>query len=639
MQLYRIVLGMDRLPSYDKYSIVVMNTSDILLRKEGLSKTEILEIAQQYKVDAIAIDNIYELGSEQEIKNFMSYIYRADLIQICGSPIHGFKSLSLIAKELGLSKGGKLSPIKSAEVCAMAVLLGHGYIVKFYDPETKVIISRRRSFGSGGMSANRYRRSIEGAILNLTKIIQNRLKSKRIDYDLIFKKGSHGIDSAIFVIYSPRNQLTGIIRPMRTSSINVRIVPILSKSFDYIPISHIEEKRKKKYLIIGIDPGTVCGIAILDLNGKLLYLSSGRNITRGEITRIIISLGKALIFASDVNPPPLMISKLAASHNALIFSPESSLKIDEKISLLNKITSEQNIIVRDSHQRDALIAALKAFMYYKNKLEQCVAHVKESGVKVDIEEVKALVIRGVSIKDAISLSELPQVERKPLNIKKRMSEKEKILLLKNKFNSIKLERDALLLKIKDLESKINELEEKLLLAKREIKQAPNDYELDRRLKSLTDEINKLRYELEKERDEKKDIINNMISLANGNAIIIRKFSTLKEAIDSKINRFVIKKVGEINEELKNKLLKSPPEFIITQEVSNILFDFNVPIIYLNEINFKDYNDFIIIERKLFEEILENSKKRLEEKNKEKTKKLISLFEEYRKERIKEFKKV
>jgi hypothetical protein len=48
MQLYRIVLGMDRLPSYDKYSIVVMNTSDILLRKEGLSKTEILEIAQQY---------------------------------------------------------------------------------------------------------------------------------------------------------------------------------------------------------------------------------------------------------------------------------------------------------------------------------------------------------------------------------------------------------------------------------------------------------------------------------------------------------------------------------------------------------------------------------------------------------------
>jgi len=71
MQLYKIVLGIDRLPSYDKYSIVVMNTSDILLRKEGLSKTEVLEIAQQYKVDAIAIDNIYELGTEQEIKNLV----------------------------------------------------------------------------------------------------------------------------------------------------------------------------------------------------------------------------------------------------------------------------------------------------------------------------------------------------------------------------------------------------------------------------------------------------------------------------------------------------------------------------------------------------------------------------------------
>jgi predicted RNase H-like nuclease (RuvC/YqgF family) len=636
---YKIVLGIDKLPSYDRYSVVVVDPSGIILKKEDLSKAEIIEIAQQYKVDAIAIDNIYELGSEQEIKSFMSCIPRADLIQICGSPIHGFKSLSLIAKELRLSKGGKLSPIKSAEICAKAVLLGYGYLVKFYDPETKIIISRRRSFGSGGMSANRYRRSVEGAILNLTKIIQNRLKSKGIDYDLIFKKSSHGIEGAVFVVYSPRNQLIGIIRPIRTSSISVRIIPILSKSFEYIPISHIEEKQKKKYLIIGIDPGTVCGIAVLDLNGRVLYLSSGRNITRGDITRIIVSLGRALIFASDVNPPPPIISKLAASHNAIVFSPESSLKIDEKISLINKITSEQNIIVKDTHQRDALIAAFKAFMYYRNKLEQCVAHIRESGVKVDIEEVKALVIRGVSIKDAISLSQLPQVERKPVSIKKRKSEKEKILLLKNKLNTIKLERDALLLKIKDLENKVKELEEKLLLVKKDTKQILNDYEIDRRIKSLTDEINKLRFELEKERNEKKSIIDDMISLANGNTIIIKKFPTLKEAIESKTNKFVIKKIGEINEEIRNKLLRFPPEFIITQEVSDMLFDFNIPIIYLNELNFKDYNEFILIERNIIEEALKNSKKKLEEKSKEKTKKLISLFEEYRQERIKEFKRV
>ncbi|MCS7097874.1 MAG: DUF460 domain-containing protein [Candidatus Methanomethyliaceae archaeon] len=635
MQIYHTVLGIDRLPSYNDFAVVIISNSEIIFKKECVSKNELLEIAQQFKVNAIAIDNIYELGSESEIKAFMSYLYNVDLVQVTGSPIHGFKPLSLIARELGLSKGSKLSPMKSAEVCAMATIAGYGYLVKFYDPETKIVISRRRKFGSGGMSSERFKRSMEGAILNLTRIIENRLKSRGIDYDLLFRRGNYGLDGSTFIIYAPRNQISGIVRPLRTSSINVRVIPMFSKSFDFVPLNAPIANHKKRYLIVGIDPGIVCGIAILDLNGRVLHLSSGRNITRGQITRTIISLGRALVFASDVNPPPSMILKLAASHNAIIFYPESFLKVEEKSIIIEKIISEQNIKVKDSHQSDALAAALKAYLSYKNKLEQCISHVKELGAQVDLEEVKALVIRGMSIRDAIMTSKIPKVE-KSVKIKKQRSEKERIKFLKSKLELMKLEREYLLAKVKELESKAEELEEELRLKKIEVKSIDKD-EIDRRVSSYISEIGRLRAELEKEKNEKQLLKSYLTSLASRELMIFKKISSLREALE--LQNIIVKKIDEIDEDLRKILLKSPPKFIIVQEsYIDDIFDFGIPVIMLSDLKYVEYEDFIIVDSASFNSALENAKKKLEEHQKERAKKIKHLFEEYRLERLKELKK-
>lgn len=634
MQKYHVVIGIDKLPSYNDFAVVIMNNSDIVLKKEHVSKSELLEIIQQFKANAIAIDNIYELGSENEIKAFMSYLYNVDLIQVTGSPTHGFKPLSLIAKELGLSRGSKLSPIKSAEVCAIAAKAGYGYLVRFYDPETKIVISRRRKFGSGGMSSERFKRSIEGAILNLTRMIENRLKSRGIDYDLSFRRGAYGLDASTFIIYAPRNQISGIIRPLRTSSINVRIIPIFSKSFDFIPFNS-SDYHKRKYLIVGIDPGTVCGIAILDLNGRVLHLSSGRNMTRGQITRTIISLGRALVFASDVNPPPSIIIKLAASHNAIIFYPESSLKVEEKSIIVEKVISEQNIKVKDSHQSDALAAALKAYLSYKNKLEQCVSHVKELGVQVDLDEVKALVIRGMSIRDAIMTSKIPKVE-KTIRSKKQRSEKEHIKFLKSKLELMKLERDYLLSKVKELESRVKELEEELRLKKIEVKPIDKD-EIDRRVTSYVSEIGRLRVELEKEKNEKQTLKSYLTSLAFGELMIFKKASNLKEALE--LQNVIVRRIEEIDEESRKILLKSPPKFVIVQDsYTEDIFDFSVPVIMLKDLKYVEYEDFIIVDSSSFNNALESARRKLEEYQKDKTKKIKHLFEEYRLERLRELKK-
>ncbi|MDH5811675.1 MAG: DUF460 domain-containing protein [Candidatus Methanomethylicaceae archaeon] len=639
---YKLVLGLDRLPSYAGFSLVLADPSHIILRQEVASKEDILEIVRLHKVDAIAIDNIYELGSEQEIKSFMSYLYNADLIQITGSPIHGFKPLSIIGRELGITKGEKLFPLKSAEVCARAVFSGQGFIVKLFDPETKVTISRRRSFGPGGMSAGRFRRSIQGAILSLTKGIESALRLRGVDYDLSLKRGSHGVESASFIIYAPRNQLAGIIRPIRTSSVNVRVTPLFSKSFDFAPIGTKAEQIHKRHLIVGVDPGMVSGLAVLDLNGKVIHLSSGRGISRGQITRILSSLGRALIFASDVRPPPSMVLKLSASHNAITYFPEQSLKTSEKMEIVEKLTLEQKIKVADAHQRDALSAAFKAFSFYKNKLEQCVSHVKEMGVQVNLDDIKAQVIRGMSIKDAIASSTTPMPER-PLRRKRRTSERELISVLETKLLNIQSERDSLSLKVKALEEKIEELELELRLAKRKERapHLPETYEMERRINALLGEIAKLRADLESEKTKNLKIMSDMASLASGLSLIFYKFPTLKDAVTScSEGGILVKRAEPPNEELKKELKRLAPKFIIAQEGSPeiLMLELEVPVILLRDLNFTEYPDFVIIDKCSLERALGSSREKLAELSKEKKRRLKAILEEYQLERKKELNK-
>ncbi|MCX8182450.1 MAG: DUF460 domain-containing protein [Candidatus Methanomethyliaceae archaeon] len=639
---YKLVLGLDRLPSYSGFSLVLVDQSHIISKQEFASKEEILELVRLHKVDAVAIDNIYELGSEKEIKSFMSYLYNADLIQVTGSPIHGFKPLSIIGKELGITRGEKLFPLKSAEVCARAVFSGQGFVVKLFDPETRVTISRRRSFGPGGMSAGRFRRSVQGAILSLAKGIESALRSRGIDYDLSLKRGSHGIESASFIIYAPRNQLSGIIRPIRTSSVNVRVTPIFSKSFDFAPIGTKAEQVHKRHLIVGVDPGMVSGLAVLDLNGNVIHLSSGRGISRGQITRILSSLGRALIFASDVRPPPSMVLKLSASHNAITYFPEQSLKTSEKLEIIEKLTLEQNIEVADSHQRDALSAAFKAFSFYKNKLEQCASHVKELGIQVNLDDIKAQVIRGMSIKDAIASSKTPPPERQ-LRRRRRSSEKELISVLETKLLNIQSERDALSLKVKTLEERLEELELELRLAKKKerVPTLPETYEMERRISALLGEIAKLRADLESEKTKNLKMTSDMVSLASGTSLIFYKFSTLKDALKSCSERGIfVKKAEALNEELKKELKRSTPKFIIAQEASpeGLMFELEIPVILLKDLTFADYQDFVIVEKTSFDRAMESSRQRLAEISKEKRRKLKTILEEYQLERMKEFNK-
>ncbi|MBM5805016.1 MAG: DUF460 domain-containing protein [Candidatus Verstraetearchaeota archaeon] len=647
MSNYKTVLGMDKLPSYNGFSAVVINESGILIRKDVLSMEGVSEMARSCRVDAIAVDNIYEIGSESEIRRFVAPLYSMDLIQVTGSPSEGFKQLSVISKQLGMTRGEKLSPSRTAEVCARAAVAGHGFLVKIYDPETRITISRRRKFGSGGMSEGRYRRSIQGSVLNLTRTIESALNSRGVDYDLALRKGSHGIEGSSFIVYAPRNLLFGIVRPIRTSSINVRVTPTFTKSFEFVPLGSTNAAPPKRYLIAGVDPGMVCGLAVIDLSGRILHVSSGRGITRGQITRLLATLGRALVFATDVNPPPSLLVKLSASHSAILFSPEQSLKTSEKADLVERIVRNQRIKVKDSHQRDALAAAAKAYSFYRNKLEQAVSHAQAEERPVQIEEVKANVLRGMSIKDAIALSRTPVIEE-VVPKRRAGSEREQIKVLETKFEDMQAERDKLLLQIKALEERIEDLETsaRLIRLGERPKRPPSGevYELERRIRSLLNEIGQLRGQLECTKSENVQLRSEMGALASGGSLLFKRYRTVAEVLRNLVNLHerkiaLVERIGKVSDELLKALRISDISAFVVEEISpderTQLLEIGIPVVLLSSVSSENYGDVQTVEKATLEQALEEAKKELKDFSEVKTRKVRDLLEEYKKERLKE----
>lgn len=142
------------------------------------------------------------------------------------------------------------------------------------------------------------------------------------------------------------------------------------------------------YLIVGIDPGTTTGIAILNFKGELVNLFSSKDFGIDRVIEHLIPLGKVSVISTDVNPAPEFVSKLVTKLGSRLFLPEESLRIEEKIRL------SRNYNTKNSHERDALSSAINAFNKFSNKFR-----------KIELlgygDDVKHRVIKGISIENAI----------------------------------------------------------------------------------------------------------------------------------------------------------------------------------------------------------------------------------------------
>lgn len=161
----------------------------------------------------------------------------------------------------------------------------------------------------------------------------------------------------------------------------------------------------RELLIVGVDPGTTVGYAILDIRGNVLRVKSSKQLDLNTLLEEIVHVGTAMLIGTDKKKCPALIEKVAATTGAMIVVPEEDLLVSEK----EELTREH--IVRIGHEKDALAAALYAYREIEPLLRRIERAVETEGkIAIMREVMRNVVLNGRNIQDAI------RDEDRPLNL-------------------------------------------------------------------------------------------------------------------------------------------------------------------------------------------------------------------------------
>jgi len=160
-------------------------------------------------------------------------------------------------------------------------------------------------------------------------------------------------------------------------------------------------------IIVGIDPGTTSAVAAINLKGKLLALESRKNFGKNEIIKYISSIGSPTIIATDRELAPSLVMKISSGFNAVLFSPEEDLKHWEKQELTRSFDT------KDSHQRDALAAALNAYRRNEEKIKKVEKAIEGLNLWKYVDEIKDMIIRERCSNISEAIDNVLSMERKP----------------------------------------------------------------------------------------------------------------------------------------------------------------------------------------------------------------------------------
>ncbi|MEM0023969.1 MAG: DUF460 domain-containing protein [Thermofilaceae archaeon] len=540
--LFRKIIGVDLLPGESPAALQEPFVAYVLLyegnvRERGVARLrEILALIERERVEALAVDNIYELApSISELQSVMSSLtHPPRLVQVTMIGERAYP-LASIAASLGLA-GSKLSPQQAAEVAARLCYMGIGSELQLFESdETRVVISKGRTPIQGGMSVERYRRSIESRLLKKTREVQELLRERGLDYDLFITKTAYGVERSVFVIYAPRERIYGIVRPIKDHDIQISIEPVARRDPFFVPLtSHVQRQRKSsEYLIVGVDPGVSTGVAALTLDGRLKLLISGKELGRGQVARTLLDVGTPLVICTDVSPPPGYVKRLAAMLSAVLIYPPHPLSIEDKRHLVSEFSTsaEHCVKVRDSHQRDALAAALFAMRHFQPKFSEAKEKVERLGLSIPLDEVLALVVKGVPIWEAIrqvskdyliptqrpSPPVTPQAATQPIELAR-----EKVDELYKRVRELEEEKKMILSRLKELETQLERL---LQIQSFEVRRDREVEALRSRLDNLLRDYNLIQQQVEDLKKEKETLLTFLMKAAVGELVLAPRFSS------------------------------------------------------------------------------------------------------------------
>uniref|UniRef100_A0A7C2VG32 DUF460 domain-containing protein n=1 Tax=Ignisphaera aggregans TaxID=334771 RepID=A0A7C2VG32_9CREN len=383
------------------YAVVVLDSKGRVIHEAPeASLNTIIRLIWEFSVNRVGVDNIYELAPTSRdvakiLTLFPSYteVYQVTLEDDM------FVDLATQASKVGINLISKPRPLQTAYICAVLALNGIGTPIRALERKTKIIVSRARSMGPGGSSSTRYVRGMRTAILRVVKEVRSLLESAKLDYDIIIRKSSGGLDSAIFTVYADSETVRRIVKPYKGNDVRVVIKPVYTS----IMIAHSGAEPKKRPLIIGIDPGIETGLAVIDLSLNLLLVESSKELDRLDIIDRIYQYGIPVLIAVDTNPPPENARKLASMLGTPLYVPSETLDSETKDRLIEwfKKRTHTSIKISTTHERDALASAVKAYKAYEKKLIELERKLLEMDIDVDLDEMKSLIFKGYSISNVL----------------------------------------------------------------------------------------------------------------------------------------------------------------------------------------------------------------------------------------------
>ncbi len=427
-----IVIGCDILPgtsalatgeNKSKFALTALRyenlTSTIIEEISEIDYKSLLHFIQKLKPDFLAFDNLQEIASNT--KELIQFAKRlpdtTTIIQVTGNPNDGFQKLQNLASKINLwnNSNGKPDAMMSSNLIARLVTVGIGYKVLLFEDEVKISISKTKGIGRGGWSQPRYERNMRISVNNVAKEIQDYLDEFNIEYDnfnysksiiLVIQLGNNS-----YVKYS---DILSLAKKVSNELAFAHVQKIPKSALEYIPLSTNAPKKvvfkSVDSVIIGLDPGTTTGLAILSARtGAILYLYSAREFSTSQIIRKITKFGKAVLVCADVNfPPPYGVQRLSRNLGAQIYAPSSRATArTEKRGVVQDYLEKYEISEKyDNHCRDALFAAIKGFNSIKPKIISILKLLADKNeLQRYTEKLIDLVLSGITSHDAITLIE------------------------------------------------------------------------------------------------------------------------------------------------------------------------------------------------------------------------------------------
>ena len=629
-----------------RYSLVVIKCGGPLIYKaESSSLARLVRVAWDYRPRRLGVDNVYELGGDERRLSRVLSLLPPDLEVFQVTLVDGvFLDVREVAVRAGIVEDfSKMNPLRTSYVVAMLACMGYGTSVRSVEEKTVVQVSKLRSHSSGGWSQQRYQRRVRAAIHSIATSIKEALDRAGLDYDYYYKESRGGLESAVFTVYAPRDVVKGVVEEVRGPDYVVKVKPVYRSK---LLVATGGRGLQSRPLIVGVDPGVTTGVALVDLDGRILHVTSIRAADRGSVVELISRYGKPVIVAVDVSEVPDSVRKLATQLGANIYTPPHDLTSIEKRDLIERFAGE--VKLKDSHERDALAAAYKAYLSLREKLEDVEEKLRDMGAEIEREEVKRWVLEGLSLAEALERAlekAIEDVEFREGRVRREERRVQQVDVTEYlvEIERLRAQRESLEARVRELEESLRDYERRLRDAQSTIRvEIARDAEIAKlksRVEALEREVDRLRAEKERLEEEVVRIARTITAVSSGELVLARRIPILTVRNLRREEEFrggdivIVDNPNTFENEAVAELARMKVKAVLLQNLdsplANILREKLIPALDARKYKIEEIHGIVLVESKVLGDA-EVEKERL--KALRKPPDIERIVEEYRRER-------